>query len=231
MSFYIGVDLGQVSEPTALVVVEADTLEVIRTEEIYSEDSITYQSVYRGKDGMEVTDHPPVSYALRHLERVSSGTSYPAIVQRVQRLVDAVREPSLAIDVTGVGTPVSDLFSSLGPHLIHVVAGDVKSEEGMLHRVPKKELVSTAQILLQTSRLRIARGLSLSKVLIKELSTFRMKVPLGQRDEAPMVWREGSADDLVLGLSIALWLAERNGGGILGPIIVGRSVFGDGPMF
>jgi len=229
MSFYIGVDLGQVSEPTALVVVESDTLELIRTEEIYSEDSIAYQSVYRDKGGKEITDHPPISYALRHLERVSSGTSYPAIVERVQRLVDAVGEPSLAIDVTGVGTPVSDLFSNLSPFLIHVVGGDMRSEEGMLHRVPKKELVSTAQVLLQTSRLRIARGLSLSKILIKELSTFRMKVPLGQKDEAPTVWREGSADDLVLGLSIALWLAERDGGGILDPIFVGRSELGDAP--
>ena len=56
MSFFIGVDLGQVSEATALVVVESNTLEHIRTEEVYERTCITYRSVYRGKDGEEVTE-------------------------------------------------------------------------------------------------------------------------------------------------------------------------------
>ncbi len=170
MSFFVGVDLGQVSEATAIVIVESDTLEQIRTVKIYEKDWITYQPIYRGRDGKETMEHPPISYALRHLERVSPGTAYPAIVERV----------------------------------------------------------STAQILLQTSRLRIASGLSLSKLLVKELSTFRMKV--GVKEEDPTFWREGAADDLVLGLSIALWLAERNGSG-MGPIIVGRLEFGEAPPF
>ncbi len=214
MTFFVGVDLGQVSEPTAIVVVESDTLENVRTAEIYEKDWITYQPVYRGRDGKETTKHPPISYALRHLERVSPGTAYPAIVERVQKLLRMVQKSTLAVDVTGVGTPVSDLFRNAGlsPYLIQVVAGEEVSQEGSLYRVPKKELVSTAQILLQTSRLRIARGMSLSKLLVRELSTFRMKVSLSQKDDPPTVWREGTADDLVLGLSIALWIAGRYSG-------------------
>ncbi len=230
MSFFIGVDLGQVSEPTALVVVESNTLERVRSEKVYDESWITFRSVYRGRDGMETTEHPSVSYALRHLERISPGTSYPAIVERVQDVVRAVPHPILAIDVTGVGKPVSDLFGSagLGPRLVQVMAGEEVIQDGMTYRVPKKELVSTAQILLQTSRLRIARGLSLSKLLVKELLTFRMR--MGLKEDDPGVWREGVADDLVLGLSIALWMAERHGAP-MGPIMVGRTVFGDGSFF
>jgi hypothetical protein len=227
VTFFIGLDLGQVSEPTALVVVESDTLEQIRTDKIYKKDWITYQPVYRGRDGKETTEQPQASYALRHIERVSPGTAYPAIVERVQKLVRMVQKPTLAVDVTGVGTPVSDLFreaANLDPHLIQVVAGDIETRDGSLLRVPKRELVSTAQVLLQTKRLRIARGLSLSKLLIRELSSFRMRVTLGQKDDPPTVWREGTADDLVLGLSIALWLAERHSG-VGFSCIVGRPEF------
>jgi hypothetical protein len=111
-----------------------------------------------------------------------------------------------------------------------VVGGEAVVQEGTLYKVPKRELVSTAQILLQTSRLRIARGLSLSKLLARELSTFRMtRVLLGQKDDPPAVWREGSADDLVLGLSIALWIANRHSGIPHGYCVGRGSGWGDRP--
>ncbi len=227
MSFFVGVDLGQVSEPTAVLVVESDTLEHVRTATIESEDSLTYQPIWRGRDGNETTEHPPVSYALRHVERISPGTGYPAIVERVKAVMGAVLHPTLAVDVTGVGTPVTELFSlgGLSPWLVQVVSGDAETQDGRVYRVSKKELVSMAQVLLQTRRLRIARGLALSKLLVKELSSFRMKV--GLRQDEPAFWREGAADDLVLGLSIALWIAERHSG-IGGAVSVGKSVFADG---
>jgi hypothetical protein len=140
-------------------------------------------------------------------------------------------QPQLVIDVTGVGTPVSDLFERglLNPHLVQVVAGEEMGQELTTYRVPKKELVSTAQILLQTSRLRIARGLALPKLLVRELSTFQMK--MGLKEDEPTFGREGAANDLVPGLSIALRLAERQNGGISVVIYVGRSEFGNGLMF
>ena len=227
MSFYIGVDLGQVSEPTAIAIIQSDTLEYLRTEKIYEPEWITYRSVYRGKDGKETTEHPLITYALRHVERMSPGTSYPAIVERVKQILKDLPSPELVIDVTGVGTPVTDLFdrAGLSSTRVQVIAGEEVGKDGSVSKVPKRELVSTAQILLQTNRLRIAKGLRLSKLLVRELATFKMKVSL--KEEMPTLWREGAADDLVLALSIALWRAEQSGGGIAWGCSVGRSMFGD----
>ena len=233
MSFYVGLDLGQVSEPTAIAIVQSDTLEYLRTVKVYEPKWISFQPIYRGKDGKETTEHPPITYALRHVERISPGTSYPSIVERVKAVLKDLPSPELVIDVTGVGTPVTDLFerAGLSSTQVQVVAGEEVGKDGWVSKVPKRELVSTAQVLLQTNRLKIARGLRLSKLLVRELTTFKMKVSL--KEETPTLWREGAADDLVLALSIALWRAEQAGGGVSGVIVVGRPTFGDyeGPLW
>ena len=67
MSFFIGVELGQVSDVTAIAVVQSLTLPFLRSEEIREKRWVTVRPVYQGPDGREVRDHPPVNFALRHL--------------------------------------------------------------------------------------------------------------------------------------------------------------------
>ncbi len=135
------------------------------------------------------------------------------------------------IDSTGVGSAVTGLFTDANfanpARFVEVVGGDVVSEEWPTCKVPKRELVSTAQVLLQTDRLKIARGLPHAALLLRELVNFRFRIELKSSRETPELWREGPSDDLVLALATALWFAERNSG-IPGGMSVGRSEFCDG---
>jgi hypothetical protein len=99
---------------------------------------------------------------------------------------------------------VSCLFFPLTLTAGHAVtAGDVSG----LH-VPKKELVGTLQVLLQTRRLQVARTLTDAAVLIRELENYRTKVTTA-RQETLESWREGRHDDLVLAVAMAAWLGEQ----------------------
>jgi hypothetical protein len=79
------------------------------------------------------------------------------------------------------------------------------------YRIPKRDVISSTQVLLQTGRLRIARSLPHAALLARELVNFRFKVGCEKADET-LDWREGPDDDLVLALAIAAWEAERNPG-------------------
>ena len=73
--------------------------------------------------------------------------------------------------------------------------------------MPKRELVGTLQVLLQTRRLRVARTLPDAVVLVQELENFRAKVTTA-RQETLESWREGRHDDLILAVAVAAWLGE-----------------------
>jgi hypothetical protein len=84
-------------------------------------------------------------------------------------------------------------------------------QDGSNYRIPKRDVISSTQVLLQTGRLKIARSLPHAALLAREPVNFRFKV--GQeRSEDVLDWREGPDDDLVLALAIAAWEAERNPG-------------------
>ncbi len=74
--------------------------------------------------------------------------------------------------------------------------------------IPKTELVGTLQVLLQTRRLRIARGLPDAELLVHELENFKLKMALA-RDESMEAWREGPQDDLVFAAALAAWVGEQ----------------------
>src|SRR5262245_36527098 len=81
------------------------------------------------------------------------------------------------------------------------------TEDG-LHHVPKKELVTCRQLLLQGRRLKVARILPEADTLVKELQHFEVKVTASAH-EVFGTWREGLHDDLVLAVALACWWAER----------------------
>ena len=210
-SRFVGLDLGQQQDPSALAVIEKTV----------------------------IGDEKP-RYACRHLERYQLGTSYPAIVEAVVKLLTAptargttspLADTALVVDATGVGRPVVDLFrldstvESLVPVVITGGLAANYGDDGTLH-VPKKELVSVLQVLLQSRRLTVAKGLALADVLIKELLTFKVKLTAAG-NESFEAWRERDHDDLVLAVAIALWYADRDPGPAdlpLDPFIGGRKV-------
>ncbi len=165
---------------------------------------------------LEVHGSPPeATYLCRHLERFKLGTSYPNQVARVRELCRREpllsNRPQLAVDQTGVGSAVVDIFkqaklhAELRPILIH--GGDHAVCENGTWRVPKRELVGCTQVALQTGRLKIAAELPEVSILTQELQNFQVSISESGFDSYEA--RVGKHDDLVLSLSMALWLAGQ----------------------
>ncbi len=193
-SLFIGLDLGQSADFTALAIIEC-----VRT-------------ITDGTD--EITNLNVI-----HLQRWQLRTSYPAIVADVVKMINGLKEyqspdykPVLAIDATGVGAPVIDLFkreninAELRP--IQIIGGANISEEFGITRVPKRDLVSVVQVGLQNKTLKIASQLPEAEILSKELQTFQVKITDAANDVYG-AWREGTHDDLVLAVALALWTANK----------------------
>jgi hypothetical protein len=159
---------------------------------------------------------------LVHLERFRD-ISYPEQIRRVQeRYADLERhaetlagEPSvsLVVDATGVGKPILDAFreAKLRPRGVIITGGETSSHADGLDRVPKRELVTTLQVALQSKRLRIAEELPLAELLLKEFRGFKVQITLsGHARFGNDVgqWREADHDDLVLATALAVWLME-----------------------
>lgn len=188
MSFLIGVDLGQTYDYTAFAVLD---------------------------------ERPDKVLEVRHLER-HRNRPYPVLVDRLREIVDSlaprIDPPALAVDATGVGRPVVDMIESArmeaDVHAITISAGDTAVKSGRDWRVPKRDLVSTVAVFLQTGRLRIARKLRDAPVLERELRAFRAKISLAGNDTYE-AWRESDHDDLVLAVALAAWTAENGRNGYL----------------
>ena len=155
---------------------------------------------------------PPVSerrYHVRHCERPRLGTTYPDVVQRVGRILAAVDGPrALVVDATGVGRPVVDLFDAahVYPVSVTITAGDAVVQDGYRFKVPKRDLVTTLEVLLQERRLKIGHDTPDRDALVDELLSFKASVSASGRDT---FGAEGAAhDDLVMALALACWLGR-----------------------
>jgi hypothetical protein len=104
----------------------------------------------------------------------------------------------------------------LTPVAVNITGGDSVTRDGSDYRVPKRDLVSTVQVLLQSERLKIASSLSEAQTLIDELLAFKVSINLRGHDaygnDASM-WRENPHDDLVLATALAAWYGESRPAG------------------
>src|SRR5262249_49778646 len=158
--------------------------------------------------------------SVRTLKRWPMGTSYRTIIDALVQFLNSntLRNvcPIVVADDTGVGQPVTDMVRSgliraglIGGWCTATVTGRHTPQHvgtGQFH-VPKKILVSTLQVLLQTRRLHVADRLAEAPTLVKELQTFRTKIT-SVRSDTLESWREREYDDLVLAVALSSWFAE-----------------------
>ena len=224
-SYAVGVDLGQVQDYTAIAVVGLDERYLAACQardEAYDYlsrarqhphlDEVELRIIEREIDD-EADQVPEPVYEVRHLERLPLGTLYPEVVGRIKALLSTpplFDECALAVDATGVGVAVTDMLRNAGLHFdrVTITSGENETREGSRWRVPKRDLISTCQVLLQQRRLKIAASLPEAKTLTDELLGFRYKITQAS-NLTYEAWREGAHDDLVLALSLAVWEAER----------------------
>ena len=220
--FILGVDLGQSQDYTALTILERNPVDTGRTVTHNERGSSFYNGAtgkYVGGDRQVTTAVTENHYQAQYLERLAIGTPYPAQVTRIKRLHDELHKttgarPHLVVDQTGVGRPVVDMLTAaeLKPVAISITGGDTVARDGLEYRVPKRDLVSAVQVLLQSERLKIAAGLPEATTLTAELLAFKVSINLKGHDSygndvGP--WRENPHDDMVLAVALAVWYGEN----------------------
>ena len=212
MGYFVGLDLGQSADYTALAIVHS---------------------------GKEIDEEGKASkfLHLRHLERYPLRTPYTDVADGVAALIGnetlnrdeydpsrgRVAKPKLEllVDKTGVGVAVTDLLKERGlrftPVSIH--GGEKVTRSGGAYNVPKLDLVAALEVPFHTEVLKVAEGLELWGVLREELQNFRRKVNTKTAHASFEHWRETDHDDLVLAAALACWgAAGRRGRRALGII-------------
>jgi hypothetical protein len=183
--YVLALDLGQAADFTALAVLQRDAVR-------------------------------PPALAVRHLVRFPPGTPYATIGEAAAATIrdGGLGRPPLIADLTAVGPGLLPVLrAAVRPAWVEpvlVTAGQTSGKDNAdgLTRVPKRDLVTNLQLLLQDRRLRVAPALPEAALLVRELTAFRAKVTLADTDA--LDWRERPADDLVLAVALGAWWATEH---------------------
>jgi hypothetical protein len=193
----LGLDLGQRSDPSALTVTQERT------------------PLRMGPAGEGlVPDGDPV-YRVVHIDRFDLGTPYPEVVRRVaavQRAPETGDDPDLVMDATGIGAPVVDQVKEEGlrPVQIKFTGGEDVSRDrrARTYGVPKQDLATVVQSLLQAGRLEIVEGLDHAETLAQEMKHFRVKISDSGHARFEHA-TEAHTDDVLLSMACALWYFQN----------------------
>jgi hypothetical protein len=192
-SYFVGLELGQAQNSSALVVLT--------------------RPLVLPRDPLRIC-----CYSMRHLQRFPLGTHYSQVLMTVLKLLQApaLEGAVLIMGRTGVGQPVLDSFAESLRHRVTCLFCPVTITSGQEVttgavgglRVPRNELVGILHVLLQNRRLQVARGLPDAWILVRELENFRLKATVA-RPESFGTWQESHHDELVLALALAAWAGEK----------------------
>lgn len=167
-------------------------------------------------NGHPLPPPPKATYLVNHLHRYPHQTRYTEVVEDVVRLKAGPPlkgKAAVVIDRTGVGKGVYDIFVAAGlrPVGVHFHGGQTETWDTEGCRVPKANLVSAVEILLETRRLKVVPALPHAALLVDELQGFRRRqtatghVTYGASTDD---WRTEPNDDLVFAVAMALWFGE-----------------------
>ena len=193
--FYIGLDLGQRQDPSALAVVER------RMAPVGGIDRATFEQPRE------------LRLDVRHVERIRLGTSYARVAERVSEVLrwpSVIGQCTLVPDATGVGAAVLELLrpAALGCPVVPVTitGGDRAVYMNGCWRTPKRELMANMLVALETKQLRIAEKMREGRALVEEM--IRMRVRITESAHEQFGAKVGAHDDLVLALALAVWRAR-----------------------
>lgn len=185
MTVFIGVDIGQKRDPTAVCVAEVERRAVGGREEVH--------------------------FMVRHLDRLPLGTPYPEIARRLGEITGRVarrsrERPVTFVDATGVGKPVVDLLRERAHDTrivpVYFTHGDRRTEDEDEIKLGKAYLVSRLQSLLQTGRIHLPHTRE-AQALAEELRDYEIRVDENANDRYG-AFKVGKHDDLVTALGLAV---------------------------
>ena len=186
--FYVGLDLGQRRDYTALVVLEKHFVSH------WGEQWIT----------AGINDYGVERLMVRAIERVRLGTPYPDIVDWVKSVVtnhELQKRVVLTVDATGLGGPVIDLLrrAQLGCSIFPITITGGGTYDPKTGSVPRTQLMTNLQVMIQQGRIEIAESCSQAKALETELRNLQPDGPAA-----------GHHDDITMALALSAWSCSRN---------------------
>jgi hypothetical protein len=205
MAYFIGIDLGKLSDHTALVInecVSGEKLEPLRK--------------LASEAGFEI---PPnsIGHIFTQIRQWPLNTDYTKIAQSIKRAVDScpeLRGSTCVVEVNGPGLPALEIFllHQIDLNFVPVMttAGMVSTSTGSdtIVHVGKNHLVGIVQSALQGGRLAIADS-EHKATLQKELELFGVEITKSGNEKFEAI---GEAhDDLVMAAAMALWGADTYG--------------------
>ena len=184
--YYVGVDLGQSRDHSAIAIVEtSESLGAVR-------DPVSY--------AFPVHKH----IVLRQLDRIPLGTEYTTVaglVGQVARGLERLGPATIVVDASGVGSAVVEMIrkSAAGRRLVPVVitSGVGSNHSGGKWNVGKRELMSVLRMLIEQKTLFYASDLAGKEILLEELAGMKASTLAGKKDDA------------VMALALACWWARR----------------------
>lgn len=182
MTFYLGLDLGQSQDYTALAVGEQAT-GVLR--------------LRRLKRYQLGTPYPVI------VQEVCNALRHPDLGKHPALIVDATGVGQPVVEMFHERRVV--------PYAVKIHGGDKVSTDGVEYRIPKRDLATNLQVYFQEKKLEIVPGIPEADTLIEELLNFKVKINAKTAHDSYEAWREGQHDDLVLAVAMACWFAENVG--------------------
>ncbi|HZZ80267.1 MAG TPA: hypothetical protein VFE62_17275 [Gemmataceae bacterium] len=181
MSWWLGLDLGQASDFSALA----------RVEQVRGRCAVRH--LERFPNGTPYTDVVARVRDVVAAPALAGCTLVPDATGVGRAVVDLLLQAGLAARVL----PVT------------ITAGKRVTSDGRGGaNVPKKDLVAAVQAARRDPRLEVASSLPLAQVLVRELEAFTVKIT-DSGNETFGADKDRSHDDLVLAVSLALWAAEN----------------------
>jgi hypothetical protein len=188
---FVAVDLGKTGDFTAIAILERE------------EQRLAWMPAHAG-------------LRVRYLERMALGTPYTRVVKRIEEIVASLPAQArcrLVVDGTGVGAPVVDMLKASkitrGVTAISITGGARARSRADGWNVPRTDLITGVQVMLERGELKIPRKLKDAGALAKELIKMRL-------DD-----RGGEHDDLVLAVALGCWAAGRPENGYVGKRLSG----------
>jgi hypothetical protein len=178
--FYLGLDLGQRRDPSAVAIIEK--MRVLRV-----------RHLERFRLG---TPYPGV------VERVRAITRHRELAGNCALAVDATGVGAPVVDMLRVARLGCDIAA------VTITGGDRQHQAGSVWSVPKRDLIAVVQVALEKEELKVAHGLRELGALMRELTDVRSAPGISGRVRLGADGC-GEHDDLVIALALACWRAKR----------------------
>ncbi len=216
----MGIDIGQQVDPTAICVVERQLRDYTMP------DPDHYHSDDRPVGG-------EIHYVVRRIVRLPLKTPYPVVAERVAEVYRKLHRPyhyleheperlrelyaqrgpdqrqsvrECYVDATGVGKPVVDLIRDKGVSCTAVLltGGTQVTSEWQRLSLPKGEMVSHLQVLMQSHRVHMDTNDPEAMAAVDELMNYEIRVTEMKHVQTG-VFKVGAHDDLATALALACW--------------------------